>query len=133
MRPPRYEKDFLVSLVDVATACGVEPSTPRVWRARGVLPPSDMPELPEPAWWASTLAEWAAATGRQWHLDALLAAVAPNVERELGRPAAAPEQWRQRPVWKGGRAMAGRPDLALLGRPLGDVDMSAGGLCTQPI
>lgn len=50
--------DFLVDLAGMALRFGVKRGTPKRWRARGVLPPVDFPEVAAPVWWASTLRDW---------------------------------------------------------------------------
>lgn len=50
--------DFLVDLAGMAKRFGVKRGTPKRWRARGVLPPVDVPEVTVPLWWASTLRDW---------------------------------------------------------------------------
>jgi len=133
MNPPKYEGDFPITLGQVALLCEVEAATTRVWRTRGVLPPSDVPESPEPLWWVSTIADWATTVGRNFDLDALKRNAAANVEREASRPCSPRESWRQRPVWRGGLAMAEPADTSGLGRPLVARDTSDQGLCAEPI
>lgn len=50
--------DFVVDLAGMAQRFGVKRGTPKRWRARGVLPPVDFPEVAAPLWWASTLRDW---------------------------------------------------------------------------
>jgi len=57
-RPKPEPGDFLVDLAGMARRFGVKRGTPKRWRARGVLPPVDVPEVATPLWWASTLRDW---------------------------------------------------------------------------
>lgn len=133
MKPPLYENDFCVTLAQVAVLLDVEHSTTRVWRTRGVLPPSDAPEMPEPVWWVSTLMRWAAATGRKTELRALTEAVQENIRAEQARPASPEERWQKQPIWRGGMPMSEAGDLSGLGRPLPTRDTPEQALCTEAI
>lgn len=54
----------LVGLVEIATRLRVKPSTPPMWRQRGLMPEQDLTLSGTPVWMWSTIADWARRTDR---------------------------------------------------------------------
>ena len=54
----------IVDLRGIARLLKVSKHTPNQWRQRGLLPPTDFPELLRPVWRKTTIIRWAQDTGR---------------------------------------------------------------------
>lgn len=102
MRPPRSPRDFPVTYATLLVACGVARNTPWTWRSRGELPAVDIPLASEPVWWASTIAEWCATTGRPFDVNKARQLYEGVARQRYSEPAAPRSEWERRTVVRGG-------------------------------
>lgn len=67
LQPMALVRENAYGLAEIAEHLGAKVSTVYKWQARGILPAADFAVSGAPAWWESTVDEWAKETGRLLH------------------------------------------------------------------
>lgn len=109
VNPPRSGADFPVDVLILRIGCEVTRSAVSQWRDRGLTPPVDLPTRFAPIWWASTIADWCAETGRVWNWDAAYLAFLDAAQRRAVEPQLPQAQWPSKRINRGGRDLNDEP------------------------